>query len=60
MSVRIVRQNPDLLAHRLVAEVVTKVVPDVAVSLVDSEVAWVPAVVLEEAAKSMSPTFPTL
>jgi hypothetical protein len=54
---RIVRQNPDSLAHRLVAEVVTKVVPDVAVSLVDSEVAWVPAVVLEEAAKSMSPTF---
>jgi hypothetical protein len=54
---RIVKQNPDSLAPRLEAEVVMKVVPDAADSVVDLEVAWVPAVVLEEAAKSMSPTF---
>jgi len=38
--------------------VVTKAVPVAAVLVVDSEVAWVLAVVVvEEAAKSMSPTF---
>ena len=54
---RIVRPNPDSLVHLLEAEAVTKVVPDVAASVVDLEVAWVLAVVLEEAVKSMSPTF---
>lgn len=51
------RQNPDSLAHRQEVEAVTKAVPDAAVSVVDLEVAWVLAVVLEEAVKSMSPTF---
>ncbi len=36
---------------------VTKAVLVAAVLVVDSEVAWVLAVVVEEAAKSMSPTF---
>ena len=51
------RPNPDSLAHRQEVEAVTKAVPVAAVLVVDSEVAWVLAVVVEEAAKSMSPTF---
>jgi hypothetical protein len=54
---RIVRPNPDSQVHQQQAEAVMKVVPDVAVLVVDLEVAWVLAVVLEEAVKSMSPTF---
>lgn len=53
---RIVRPNPDSLVHPLEAEVVTKVVPDVADLVVDLEAAWVLAAVVE-AVKSMSPTF---
>jgi hypothetical protein len=52
-----VRQNPDSLAHQQEVEAVTKAVPDAAVSVVDLEVAWVLAVALEGAVKSMSPTF---
>jgi len=51
-----VRPNPDSLVHPLEAEVVTKVVPDVADLVVDLEAAWVLAAVVE-AVKSMSPTF---
>jgi hypothetical protein len=54
---RTVRPNLDSQVRQQAAEAVTKVVPDAAVSEVDLEVAWVPAVVLEAAVKSTSPTF---
>ena len=52
---RIAKPNLDSQAHPLEVEVVTKVVLDVADSVVDLEVAWLAEVV--EAVKSMSPTF---
>lgn len=51
------RQNLDSLVHRREVGADTKAVQDVEVLVVDLEVAWVLAVVLLEAAKSMSPTF---